>query len=121
MKFIFARRDGEKALYQVATAPTLGEAFRVAGTFRKCSPDGWRAGIANASDGLTYPSPEVADVLSKWTADAQAGKVNATILAIREEEARRHAHRQALVASGRYTWSDFDIADEGDDEGADEE
>lgn len=117
MKVIYAKRDGEKPLYQVAIAITLGEAFRIAGTFRKSSPDGWRAGIANAFDGLTYPSPEVADVLNKWAADAHAGKVNATILAIREEEAKRHAHRTVLVGTGRYTWNDFDITDEDDDEG----
>jgi hypothetical protein len=73
---------------------------------------------------LTYPSPEVADVLNKWAADAHAGKVNATILAIREEEAKRHAHRKRLVEEGLYKWSDFDLdADDGydDDEDGDEE
>lgn len=121
MKVVFAKRKGEKALYQVATAKNLGEACRIAQAFRLCSPDGWMSGVALPQNALTNPSPETASVLEQWTDDALEGKVNAEILAIREEEAKRHAHRAALVASGRYTWSDFDITDEDDDEEADEE
>lgn len=124
MKVIYAKRNGEPALYQLATATTLGEAFRIASPFRKSSPDGWKAGIGSLGGvplAVTEPTAEVAALIAQWQADAEAGTVKASILAIQAEEAKRHANRAALVASGRYKWSDFDITDEDDDEDADEE
>jgi len=121
---VYAKQDGATALYTLATVPTFKDALRACAPFRKCNPDGWRAGfggIAGVPLAITEPTADVAALIAQWKADAEVGTVKASTLAIQAEEAKRHAHRTALVASGRYTWSDFDITDEGDDEGNDEE
>jgi hypothetical protein len=121
---VYAKQDGATALYTLATVPTFKDALRACAPFRKCNPDGWKAGvggIAGVPLAVTEPTAEVATLIAQWKADAEAGTVKASILAIQAEEAKRHANRAALVASGRYKWSDFDITDEDDDEDADEE
>jgi hypothetical protein len=121
MHTIYAKQDGATALYPLATAPTLGAAFRAARPFRDCSPTGWRTGILHNRDkSLAEPTPDVAEVLAKWQADTAAG-VDKNAPA-KERERQRYEHRKRLVEEGLYKWSDFDLdADDGYDDDEDDE
>jgi hypothetical protein len=125
MYTVYAKQDGAPALYTLATVPTFKDALRVCGPFRKCNPNGWRAGfggIAGVPLAITEPTAEVAALIAKWKADAEAGTVKASTLAIQAEEAKRYEHRKRLVEEGLYKWSDFDLdADDGYDDDEDDE
>ena len=117
MYTVYAKQNGATALYTLATAPTLGAAFRAARPFRDCSPDGWRTGIGKVFF-VSAPTFDVAEVLAKWHTDADAGiDKNA---AAKERIRQRYEHRKRLVEEGLYKWSDFDEdADDGYDDDED--
>ena len=116
MVTVFAKQDGNPRLFALGTAERGTEARQLCQTYRQCAPTGWRVGIQNPGIERfqSAPCPDVAVVLIKWHADAEAGVDK--YAGIRQEEIARHERRKALVESGKYTWADFD-----DDTSSDEE
>jgi hypothetical protein len=80
MYTVYAKQDGAKALYTLATAPTFGEARKAAQPFRDTRPTGWRAGVGvmHFVD-VVAPTAEEADVLAVWQDRVARGEVNPPI------------------------------------------
>ena len=77
MYTVYAKQDGAKALYTLATAPTFGKALKAAKPFRDSRPIGWRTGVGvmHFVD-IVAPTAEEADVLAVWQDKAARGEVN---------------------------------------------
>lgn len=78
MYTVYAKQDGAKALYTLATAPTFSKALKAAKPFRDSRPIGWRTGVGGIHQLLVTaePTEEVADVLLVWQDKAARGEVN---------------------------------------------
>ena len=118
---VYAKQRGTTALYRLTTTERMTESMKVCRTYQACNPEGWTVVPTSLRQSLTgvEPSPEVAVLLAKWQADADAGvdKYAERNELHRQDEIRRHENRKRLVEAGHYKWSDFDITDEDDDEG----